>query len=85
MVIVYEQLHSYRTQILNAIADFLNVPILEEGMQCLHLHPDGYALRNKKRSRPKHLHPSIEKIIQEGLKQTSSTLIKYGIQYRIDS
>ena len=84
-MIIYEQLRSQRTQILNAIADFLNVPILEEGIQCLHQYPDGYAMRNKNGARPKYLHPSIEKIIQQGLKQTYSTLIKYGIQYKMDS
>ena len=84
-MIMYEQLSSHRTQIINAIAQFLNVPILEEGLECLQRHPEGYALRNKKGARPKHLHPSIENTLREGLKQAYSTLTKYGIQYNIDS
>ena len=84
-MIVYERIYSDKQKVLNDIARFLTVPILDEGLLCLQNNPSGYALRNKQVPRPKYLHPSIERLIQQGLIVSSPILAKYGIYYTLQN
>ena len=83
LVVVYEKIYPDNHKVLSDIAKFLTVPILDEGLLCLQNNPSGYALRNKQIPRPKYLHPSIERLIRQGLSVSSPILAKYGIHYSI--
>ncbi|KAI6649493.1 hypothetical protein LOD99_11858 [Oopsacas minuta] len=85
LVLVYEKINNNKEERLHSIAEFLNVPILDQGLMCLQKYPNGYALRDKQVPRPKFLNPSIEHLIQEGLREVSPILMNYGIYYNLDN
>ena len=83
LVLLYEDLAINKIKIVHTIAEFLNKPVLKNGLECIEEFPDGYAKRNKTLHRPTTLHPVVERLIGDGLRATFKTRRMFGADYSI--